>query len=98
MRHLLTAILALLITTTASATDVNTASEAELDGIQGVGPALSGKILQARRQGAFKSWDDLMQRVKGIQPRRAHQLSAAGLRVDGLAYESTVHQTPTKAP
>ncbi|PHM21254.1 MAG: hypothetical protein CK604_02345 [Curvibacter sp. PD_MW3] len=66
--------------------DINTASEAELDGIKGIGPSLSGKILQARQQGAFKNWADLMQRVKGIKPKTAQQLSNAGLSVNGNGY------------
>lgn len=66
--------------------DVNQASEAELDGILGIGPALSGKILKAREQGPFKDWADLMQRVKGIKPKNAQRLSQAGLSVNGVAY------------
>jgi competence protein ComEA len=67
--------------------DVNQASEAELDGIKGIGPALSGKILKAREQGPFKDWPDLMQRVKGIKPKNAQRLSQAGLSVNGREYE-----------
>lgn len=67
-------------------TDVNQASEAELDGIKGIGPSLSGKILKARQQGPFKDWDDLMQRVKGISGKSASKLSEAGLSVNGAGY------------
>jgi competence protein ComEA len=49
-----------------AAVDVNQASEAELDGIKGIGPSLSGKILEARKKGQFKDWSDLRQRVIGI--------------------------------
>jgi competence protein ComEA len=101
MRQLLVTLAALLISGAAfAAVDVNTASEAELDGIKGIGPSLSGRILKARQQGPFKDWRELMQRVKGIQPRSAHQLSAAGLTVNGAGYEATTGpaQPPTRAP
>lgn len=81
------ALIALLIATASlAAVDVNTATEAELDGVKGIGPALSGKILKARQQGPFKDWADLMQRVKGIQPKSARQLTEAGLKVNGAGY------------
>lgn len=96
MRQLLTALIAVLLSTACWAgIDVNTASEAELDGIKGIGPALSGRILKARTQGPFKDWTDLMQRVKGIQPRSARQLTEAGLTVGGAGYPARV---PTSAP
>ena len=46
-----------------AAVDVNKASAAELDSIKGIGPALSGKILDERNKGAFKDWNDLLSRV-----------------------------------
>jgi len=46
-----------------AAVDVNKASAAELDGIKGIGPSLSGKILKERNKGSFKDWPDLMHRV-----------------------------------
>jgi len=81
------ALIALLIATASlAAVDVNTATEAELDGIKGIGPALSGKILKARQHGPFQDWADLMQRVKGIKPKSARQLTEAGLTVNGAGY------------
>jgi competence protein ComEA len=76
--------------------DVNQASEAELDGIKGIGPSLSHKILQARDKGRFKDWSDLQQRVKGIGAKRAAQLSEAGLRVNGVAYPPPTAITPSR--
>jgi competence protein ComEA len=70
-----------------AAVDVNQASEAELDGIKGIGPSLSRKILKARQQGLFKDWADLMQRVKGIGNKSAVKLTQAGLSVNGAGYE-----------
>jgi competence protein ComEA len=64
--------------------DVNQADQGALGGIKGVGPAMSRHILEARKQGgAFKSWDDLQERVTGIGPKSAARLSAAGLTVGG---------------
>jgi competence protein ComEA len=68
------------------ATDVNRASEAELDGIKGLGPSSTARILKAREAGPFKSWADLMARVKGIKPATATKLSAAGLTVGDAPY------------
>lgn len=78
----------------ASATEVNQASEADLDGLRGIGPALSGRILQARQQGAFRDWGDLMQRVKGISAKSAHRLSLEGLTVNGHAYGTPASASP----
>lgn len=88
MRKRIASLAALCFSTACfAAVDVNQASEAELDGLKGIGPSLSGKILQTRQQGPFKDWADLMQRVKGINGKRAASLSEAGLTVNGGGYE-----------
>lgn len=71
-----------------AAVDANKASPAELDGIKGVGPSMSQRIIDARKQGEFKNWDDLMARVKGVKGKKAEQLSAEGLTVNGEAYKA----------
>ena len=38
-----------------AAVDANKASDAELDSLKGVGPALSKRIVEARKQGEFKT-------------------------------------------
>ena len=48
-----------------AAVEINKASEAELDGIEGIGPATTQQILSERKKSEFKNWDDLMARVKG---------------------------------
>jgi competence protein ComEA len=63
--------------------DVNKADQGGLGGIKGIGPAMSKHILDARKQGEFRSWDDLQERVAGIGPKSAARLSAAGLTVGG---------------
>jgi competence protein ComEA len=73
----------------AQALELNQASEAELDSLLGVGPALSGRILQARRSGPFTDWADLIQRVPGIGTRSARKLSAQGATIQGQGFEGS---------
>ena len=75
-----------------AAVDVNKASEADLDGLNGVGPATTQLILKERKKGDFKDWADLMHRVKGIGDARANKLSAAGLTVSGASYKDKPHK------
>ena len=86
----------LWVSTCWASTDINTASEAELDGIKGIGPALSSKVLAARQQGAFQDWADLMRRVKGISSKNAAKLSAEGLTVQGLPFGAAIPAPPQK--
>ena len=73
-----------------AAVDVNSADQAALDSITGVGPATSKAILAEReKNGNFKDWADLERRVKGVGSRNAVKLSAAGLTVNGKSYEGT---------
>ena len=67
-----------------AAVDVNKASAAELDGIKGIGPSLSGKILKERNKGSFKDWPDLMHRVSGMGEKSSAKFSSQGLTVNGL--------------
>lgn len=86
----LLAVLAFTFATSAfAAADVNKASAAELDGIKGIGPALSGRILDERKKGAFKDWNDLMARVKGVKEGSAAKYSKEGLTVNGEAFKKT---------
>ena len=83
----LLAVLALFCATASfAAVDVNKASAADLDGINGIGPKASGKIVAERKKGDFKDWADFTKRVKGIKDARAKKLSAQGLTVNGAAY------------
>ncbi len=70
--------------TALAAVEVNSADQAALDGIAGVGPSTSKAIIAERdKNGTFKDWPDLERRVKGIGGRNAVKLSAAGLTVNG---------------
>ena len=84
------AIVAMLYAAAAfAAVDVNKATAAELDGIKGIGPAMSTKILDERKKGNFKNWTDFIERVKGVGEGNAAKFSAEGLTVGGTAYKST---------
>lgn len=64
--------------------DVNKADQAALDGVRGIGPSMSKRILEERQKGgAFKDWGDLEKRVKGIKDKSATKLSGYGLTVNG---------------
>jgi competence protein ComEA len=76
--------------------EVNTANEAELDSVRGLGPNSTARILSARELGLFKDWTDLMRRVKGIKASTAAKLSATGLTVNQLPF--TAPETGAKAP
>lgn len=70
-----------------AAVDVNKATEAELDGIKGIGPVTSKLIMTERKKGEFKNWDDFITRVKGVGDASAAKFSAEGLTVGGAAYK-----------
>lgn len=63
--------------------EINTATQAQLESLPGIGPALAERILAARAIAPFADWADLHRRVKGIGPATARKLSDAGLRVQG---------------
>ena len=71
------------------------ARELDLDGLRGLGPATTRVVLQERERAPFRDWTDLMQRVPGIGPRKAQDLSAQGLRVQGQAYPAPPHKPPS---
>jgi len=86
-----------VLSASALALEVNTANEAELDSVRGLGPSSTERILTAREQGPFKNWADLMHRVKGIKPASAARLSDAGLTVDSQPY-TPAPQAGNKVP
>jgi competence protein ComEA len=64
------------------ALEVNQATEAELDGLRGLGPAFTRRILAERSLRPFADWPDLMRRVSGMGDVTAQKLSAQGLKVN----------------
>jgi competence protein ComEA len=81
-----------------AAVDANKASQAELETVKGIGPGLSSKILDARKAGAFKDWNDLVERVGGVGPGNAARFSQAGLTVNNAAYNAAQVAVADKAP
>ena len=62
-----------------AAVDINSADETGLDAIKGVGPAKAKAIVEERKKnGPFKSLDDVAARVKGIGEK-----TVAGWKKDG---------------
>ncbi len=76
-----------------AAVDVNKATAAELDGIKGIGPGISTKILDERKKGNFKDWTDFVERVKGVGEGNAAKFSAEGLTVNGDAFKGAAPVT-----
>ena len=86
-KKLLAFFAAMTVVVAFAAVDVNKATPAELDGIKGIGPAISTKIVDERKKGNFKSWEDFIERVKGIGEGNAAKFSAEGLTVGGAGYK-----------
>ncbi len=78
-----------------AAVDVNKATAAELDGIKGIGPGISTKILDERKKGQFKDWTDFVTRVNGIGETNAAKFSAEGMTVNGSGFNG-VAAAPAK--
>ena len=92
------AILVMLCATLAmAAVDVNKATEAQLDAVKGIGPVTSKLIMTERKKGEFKSWQDFIERVKGVGDARAAKLSDEGLTVNGAAFKPTAKDSKAAA-
>src|SRR6185369_2675541 len=70
-----------------AAVDVNKATAAELDSVKGIGPAISSKIIDERKKGNFKDWQDFIDRVKGVGEKNAAKFSTEGLTVNGSSFK-----------
>ena len=86
IKKILAAMLALFAAVAFAAVDVNKATQAELEAVKGIGPAIAGKILDERKKAAFKDWEDMVVRVKGVGEGNAAKFSAEGLTVNGAAF------------
>ena len=76
-----------------AAVDINSADEKGLDAIKGVGPAKAKLIVDERKKnGPFKSLDDVAARVKGIGEK-----TVAGWKKDGSVTISGGSTAPAKA-
>jgi competence protein ComEA len=96
LKKILTTTALLFSLSSFAAIDVNKANAAELDGIKGIGPSLSGKILKERNKGNFKDWPDLMHRVSGMGEKSSAKFSEQGLTVNGAGFEGGAITDPAK--
>ena len=96
-KRLLAAVFALIAATAFAAVDANKATQAELEAVKGIGPAISGKILDERKKGNFKDWKDMIDRVKGVGDGNAAKFSTEGLTVNGQAFSGAPAAAPAKA-
>lgn len=84
LSNLFVSSLMVMLVSSAYALDANTASVAQLETLNGVGPRTAQIIVQEReRGGRFESLEDLSDRVRGIGKKRMARLREAGLSVGG---------------
>jgi len=70
----------------AAAVEVNSADQATLETVKGIGPVHAKAIIDERtKNGPFKDADDLAARVKGLGTKSVTNLEAAGLTINGAA-------------
>ncbi|KNZ32993.1 MAG: hypothetical protein AD742_08440 [Methylibium sp. NZG] len=79
-------VFALLAGASFAAVDVNKASQAELESVKSIGPAIAERIVDERQKATFKDWGDMIDRVKGVGPGNASKFSSQGLTVNGSAF------------
>ncbi|NYT81654.1 helix-hairpin-helix domain-containing protein [Alcaligenaceae bacterium] len=78
--------------------DVNSATPEQLRGVRGIGPKTAETIVEERtRGGRYESIEDLSDRVKGIGPKKATALQAAGLTVGKTTAASATPAAPQAA-
>ena len=87
IRTLIALLMATIAFASQAAVELNKASQAELETVKGIGPSMSTKILDERKNGAFKDWSDVVSRVKGVGPGNASKFSADGLTVNGADFK-----------
>jgi competence protein ComEA len=80
-----------------AAVDINKGSEAELQSIKGIGAAKSKLIVEERKKGEFKNWEDFIARVKGFGEASATKLSAEGLTVGGAGFKPAAKDSKAAA-
>ena len=88
-KRLLAALFALIAATAFAAVDINKATQAELETVKGIGPAIAGKMLDERKKSPFKDWADMVTRVKGVGEGNAAKFSTEGLTVNGQAFNKS---------
>jgi len=97
LKRFVAALASLLATSAFAAVEANKATQAELEAISGIGPAISANIVAERKKGDFKDWNDLFKRVQGVGDRSAAKFSAGGMTINGKPYGGAPYVEPTKA-
>lgn len=97
IKKLLAILLALFAAAAFAAVDANKATQAELESVKGIGPVISSKIIDERKKGAFKDWEDMVVRVKGVGEGNAAKFSTEGLTVNGAAFAGAPAKAATPA-
>lgn len=87
-KYLVASLLALFTAAAFAAVDINKGDQAALESVKGIGPAMSGRLLEERKKSPFKDWSDVIARVKGIGDGNAAKFSENGLTVNGEAYKA----------
>jgi competence protein ComEA len=78
--------------------NVNSADEAALRAVKGIGPAKARAIIDERTAGGpFKDAGDLSRRVKGLGGQAVERLRAEGLIVGGFASGALLAERPYAA-
>ncbi|SAL02117.1 DNA-binding protein [Caballeronia fortuita] len=73
-----------------AAVDVNTADQAALESVKGLGPVKSKAIIDERtKNGPYKDADDLATRVKGLGTKSVSNLEQNGLTIGGSSLPPT---------
>ncbi len=72
----------------AGAVEVNTATQAEIESVRGIGVAMSTAILAERARRPFADWVDFARRVRGAGSA-GRRPAFAGLTVNGLPQPGT---------
>jgi competence protein ComEA len=81
----------------AAAVEVNSADQATLESVKGIGPVHAKAIVDERtKNGPFKDADDLAARVKGLGTKSVTHLEAAGLTVNGSSTPPTGAKAASK--
>ncbi|SAL48985.1 DNA-binding protein [Caballeronia turbans] len=99
LKKLLMLCIALMLSMGAAfaAVDVNTADQAALEAVKGLGPVKSKAIIDERtKNGPFKDADDLATRVKGLGTKSVATLEQNGLTIGGSSLPPT-GKTPKPA-
>lgn len=95
---LLAALVFTMSTAFAASVDVNSADQATLESLKGIGPVKSQAIIDERaKHGPFKDADDLARRVKGLGAKSVTKLEGEGLTIGGSSTPPKAGGVPEKA-